>query len=60
MLGGSRVTCLHHFDTDVFLVTIELHQSIKTLKLTMTDYQKPNWQEALFKPLNDWLGTIVA
>jgi hypothetical protein len=58
MLGGSRVTCSHQFDTDAFLVTIELRQSMKTFKLTMADYRKPNWLEALLKPLNDWLGRI--
>ena len=60
MLRGSRVTCLHLFDTDVFLVTIELHQSMKTIRLTKAEYQKSNWQEALFKSINDWIETVVA
>ena len=53
MLRGSRVTCSHKFDTDVFLVTIELHQSIKAFRLTRAELQKANWQEALLKSLND-------
>jgi hypothetical protein len=60
MLRGSRVTCSHQFDTDAFLVTIEFHQSMKTLRLTKAEYQRSNWQEALFKSINEWLGTVVA
>jgi hypothetical protein len=60
MLRGSRVTCSHQFDTDAFLVTIELHQSMKTIRLTRAEYQKSNWQEALFKSLNEWIETVVA
>jgi hypothetical protein len=60
MLRGSRVTSSHQLDTGVFLVTIELHQSMKTLHLTRAEYQKSNWQEALFKSINDWIATVVA
>jgi hypothetical protein len=59
-LRGSRVTCSHQLDTDAFLVTIELHQSMKTLSLTRAEYQKWNWQEALFKSINDWIGIVAA
>jgi hypothetical protein len=60
MLRGSRVTCSHQLDTEVFAVTIELHQSMRTLRLTRAEYQKSNWQEALFKSINEWLGTVAA
>jgi hypothetical protein len=60
MLRGSRVTCSHQFDTDVFLVTIELHQSIKTFRLTRAECQKANWQEALLKSFNNWARPATA
>ena len=60
MLRGSRVTCLHQWDTDFFLVTIELHQSMRTLELTTAEFQKSNWQETLFKSLNSRARPAIA
>jgi hypothetical protein len=60
MLRGSRVTCSHQLDTGAFLVTIEFQQSMKTFRMTRDQYRKVNWQEALFKAINDWIGTVVA
>jgi hypothetical protein len=60
MVGGSRITCSHQFDTDAFLVTIELHQRMKTFRLTGAEYRGSNWQDVLLKSVSDWLATVTA
>jgi hypothetical protein len=60
MLLGSRVTCLYQWDTEFFLVTIELHQSMRTLELTMGEYRKSSWRDTLFKSLNEWARPAIA
>jgi hypothetical protein len=60
MVGGSRITCSHQFDTDAFLVTIELHQRMKMLRLTGAEYRGSNWQDVLLKSVSDWLATVTA
>jgi hypothetical protein len=60
MLRGSRVTCTHQFDTDVFLVTVELRQRIRTFRLPMAEYKMANWRQVLLQPLSDWLRTMPA
>jgi hypothetical protein len=54
MLGGSRVTCSHQFDTDAFIVTIEMHQSMKMFRLQKSEFGDLNWGD-FFKSINEWL-----
>ncbi len=60
MVRRARISCSQQFDTNDFLVTVELRQSVRTFRLTRTEYQRSDWDHLLYEAINKWLSRTAA